>query len=222
VEGDETGEFHMSQSTTDTGIQIKLPEGGAKSVTLDRSGVTNVDGQADAGNMTDGSETPGYIATPVQTNFEKGKKLTARTNEWVTETAKVSLAEIRNSVTPGGVVLSEFKRMMKEIDASELMQEELRKIDPTLASASFFLSVVTGGAGRKKISKKAEDAPPIVQKKAEDAPVVQKKAEDPPVLQKQAEDAPVVQKQAEDAHVVQKQAENAPVVQRKAKRTEVV
>jgi len=46
--------------------------------------------------------------------------------------------------------------MIKEIEVSEMLQEELRKTDPTLASASSFLNVVTGGAGRKKGARSGE------------------------------------------------------------------
>jgi len=130
VKGDETGDVHLSQSTTDTSVQIELPEGGAESATQGRNGVTNVDAQADAGNTTDGPETPGYIATPVQTNFEKEKKLTARTDGGLAGTANGSHAEVRTSVMPRGVVLSEFNRMMKKIDTSELVQEELKTFHP--------------------------------------------------------------------------------------------
>jgi len=58
------------------------------------------------------------------------------------------------------VVLAEYNRMIDEIDASVLVQGELRKTDPTLASASSFLDVVTGGGTKRKRSvKEAEDVP---------------------------------------------------------------
>jgi len=71
--------------------------------------------------------------------------------------------------------------MMEEINASALMQEELRKIDPTLASASSFLSVVTEGAGRKKNAqpaKVAAVAAEVLQIEVNDADVVTDKAGD--------------------------------------------
>jgi len=51
--------------------------------------------------------------------------------------------------------------MIDEIDSSALVQEELRNKDPTLASASSYLSVVTGGGGgkRKRDVKDAGDVP---------------------------------------------------------------
>jgi len=69
------------------------------------------------------------------------------------------LPEGTRSVKPRGVILSEYNKLLEEIDASALMQEELRKTDPNLASASSFLSVVTGAAKRKRGVKEAEDEP---------------------------------------------------------------
>jgi len=63
------------------------------------------------------------------------------------------------NVTPRSVILAEYNKLLEEIDASALVQEELRKTDPNLASVSSFLSVVTGAAKRKGGVKEAEDEP---------------------------------------------------------------
>jgi len=64
---------------------------------------------------------------------------------------------VNKNVTPGSVVFAENNKMIEEIDASALMQDELRRTDPNLASASSFLSVLTGGTKRKRSVKESEN-----------------------------------------------------------------
>jgi len=119
--------------TTDTGVHIELPE--ANPETDDQGMPESVykDVSVCAGNATDESVAPESVATPV-----------------VSEMAGAGRS----------VVLAEYNRMIDEIDSSALVQEELRKTDPNLASASSFLDVVTGGGTKRKRSvKEAGDVP---------------------------------------------------------------
>jgi len=120
---------------------------------IGKSGAARDEARTDIGSINDEPETPGDVVTLVIVGNNNERGSTARTGKEIAGTGKYGRAELRTDVTPRSVVLSEFNRMMEEIDASALMQVELRKIDPTLASASSFLSVVTGGAGRKKTRK---------------------------------------------------------------------
>jgi len=175
VEGDGSGDVHLSQSTTDTGVCIELPGGGPEIAILGKSGLASDEARTDIGSLSDEPETPGDVVTPVIMGIDNERGSTARPGKELTGTGKDGRAELRTDVTPRSVVLSEFNRMMNEIDASALMQEKLRKIDPTLASASSFLSVVTGGAGRKKNAqavKVAAVAAEVVRKKAKGAGLV--------------------------------------------------
>jgi len=122
-------------------------------------GVTDEGAQTDVRNINDETpETPGEVVTPVTAGTDKGRSSTGRTGKELTGTDKDERAGRKTDVTLRSVVLSEFNKMMDEIDASALFQEELRETDPTLASASSFLSVVTGGAGRKKNAQTAKVA----------------------------------------------------------------
>jgi len=63
--------------------------------------------------------------------------------------------------------------MMREIDAANLLQEELIRIEPQLASAYFFMNIVSGGKPTnttKKGSYVASERPPCAA--VEDAGVV--------------------------------------------------
>jgi len=151
VEEDEVSDARLSQSTTDTGVHIELPEGNAK---IKDQGVRTV-----AGITTEKPKAPGCVATPVLLSLKSVNDPKTRMEEGTTVLDKEERLEVRTNVTPRSVFLSEYSRMIDEIDASALMQAELRRTDPTLASASSFLSVVTGGIKRKRIVEESEDVP---------------------------------------------------------------
>jgi len=117
--------------------------------------------------------------------IDKERGATARTGKEMTATVKDGRAELRTGITPRSVVIAEFNRMIGEIDASAMMQEELRMIDPTPASASSFFSVVTGGAGRKKNAKEAKGAE-VAHSEAKYAEVVRSKAKGAEVAHSEA------------------------------------
>jgi len=66
-------------------------------------------------------------------------------------------------VTPRSVILADFSRMMGEIDAANLLQEELIRTEPQLASAYSFMNIVSGGkptnANKKGSGVEAERSP---------------------------------------------------------------
>jgi len=89
----------------------------------------------------------------------RGIDPSTRIEEGITVLDNEDGLEVKKNVTPRSVVLAEYNRMIDKIDASALMQDELRRTDPNLALALSFLSVVTGGTKRKRIIKESEDVP---------------------------------------------------------------
>jgi len=73
VEGDGSGDVHLSQSTTDTGVCIELLEGGAEIATPGKSGVKSNEARTDIRSLTDGPETLGNVVTPVLMGIDKKK-----------------------------------------------------------------------------------------------------------------------------------------------------
>jgi len=61
------------------------------------------------------------------------------------------------NVTTKKMRLMEAQRMIEEIDVTVLLQQELMKSDPLLASASFFLSAVCGGERKSRNDKNISD-----------------------------------------------------------------
>jgi len=114
-------------------------------------GVTDRGAPTDVENRNDETpDTPGKVVTPTTTGTDKSRKAIGGADKERTGTDTDERAGRKIDVTPRSVVLSDFNKMLDEIEVSEMLQEELRKTDPTLASASSFLNVVTKGAGRKK------------------------------------------------------------------------
>jgi len=127
VEEDEANDARLSQSTTDTGVHIELPEVNTEMDDQAIAESVHTDASVCAGDATDEPVAPGCVATPVVSKVVGARR---------------------------SVVLAEYNRRIDEIDASALMQVQLRKRDPTLASASSFLDVVTGGGTKRKRSVK--------------------------------------------------------------------
>jgi len=125
-------------------------------------------------------ETPGEIATPVPTGTDNVCCMMSLVDKERTRTDTDERAEPKVDVTPRSVVLADFNKMLKEIEISEMLQQEQRKTDPNLASASSFLNVVTGGRGRKKEAKPVEvaiEAAESIRRNAEMSEVVRPNAE---------------------------------------------
>jgi len=132
VEEDESRGVHLSQSTTDMGVQIELPEGNAEIGDQEVGGTIDKGLSKGVGIAGESSTTSGSMGTPSRLCHEGG-----------------SMTEVKKA-TPRSVILSEYNKLIEEIDASALMQEELRRTEPNLASASSFLNIVCGGTKRKR------------------------------------------------------------------------
>jgi len=61
-----------------------------------------------------------------------------------TETSVNQDTGVKNLRSPRNVILEDVNRMMEEIDVATLVQKELIRTEPYLASAASFLSVVSG------------------------------------------------------------------------------
>jgi len=132
IEEDEASDARLSQSTTDTGVHIELPEGNTETNEQGVDETSRKDASLCADDATGEPVAPGSVAMPVLLKVVGARR---------------------------SVVLAEYNRMIDEIDASALVQEELRRTDPNLTSVSSFLSVVSGGIKRKRSVKEAGDVP---------------------------------------------------------------
>jgi len=113
----DVSDAHLSQSATDLDTQIELPGDGMEVAESHEMGVPTLDGMVEGGNQS-------------------GARL-----------AEVSRPIVPENVTspPRKVILADFNRLMVEIEASNLVQEELIIMEPQLASTASFLSIVSGG-----------------------------------------------------------------------------
>jgi len=140
AEEDITDDAHLSPSHTDTGVCIELPEGAAEATAILKDAVTEVGGPIYVGTVTDDApKTPGEVATPGTTGNDKEISVIVRDSQELTGTDKDGCIGRQMVGAPRSVVLSDFNKMMNEIEISALLQEELRKTDPTLASVSSFV-----------------------------------------------------------------------------------
>jgi len=118
----DTSDVHLSQSATDLGTQIELP-----------------------GDGLEGAE-PQTMGTPtLNKTSNSGRKI-------VEKSAGVSIsiqAGPESVKSPRNVILDDFNRLLAEIEVSSLVQEELIRTEPQLASATTFLEIVTSGAPNK-------------------------------------------------------------------------
>jgi len=83
----------------------------------------------------------------------------------LSETSRPEHVGIESSTTPRKTILADFNRLIAEVDASELVQKELRRTEPQLASASSFLNIVSGGTSKDKnklLTDEALDRPAYV------------------------------------------------------------
>jgi len=114
---------HLSLSATDLGTQIELPG--------------------------DGVEVAGFQATGIPI-LEKETPSSNRPEEEVLRVPILTQVGPEIVKTPRKVILADFNRLMSEIEVSNLLQEELIRTEPQLASAASFLNIVTGGAASKR------------------------------------------------------------------------
>jgi len=137
----DTSDAHLSQSATDLDVQIKLPSVAAECTFQDMVG------PFDEATIGEVPVAPGIVATPANMGVFAGVHAT----EDLTSEMSRCIDGSKTTPTPKSVVLAEYNQLLKEIEASTLAQEELRRTEPDLASAASFLDVVTRGIeeGRK-------------------------------------------------------------------------
>jgi len=155
VEMEECNDTQLSQSATDVDVQIKLPEGETEIMTQGKGSVTGASNmEEDVGVVP---VAPGVVQTP-KTTMADGEP---RAVTLIEAKMRNSVAEETSKDAPTGVTEKERsveeRRMIKEIDATVLLQQEMMRNDPLLASASSFLSVVCGGEGRNGTGKDTTD-----------------------------------------------------------------
>jgi len=158
VEGEEHDDVRLSQSSTDTGVNIELPgfaieRDGGKSHVADEEECTVGSGDRhDKGvveriestgivesQMTDTPTAPGEVATPVLPTGE---------NVAVTPLSETASRKVLDT-TSTPVVANEIKsddrrRILRDVGAAELMRAEIAKTNPEFASVSAFIGAVCG------------------------------------------------------------------------------
>jgi len=118
----DASDAHLSQSATDLGTQIELPGGGVE-----------------------GAESQTIGASALDRTSNSGDQMGEKSAE-----VSISIPAGPESVTsPRKVILADFNRLMAEIEASSLVQEELIRTEPQLASAATFLEIVSSGVPDK-------------------------------------------------------------------------
>jgi len=107
--------------------------------------------------VTEAPVAPGIVLTPriSVAAVESRVVISTEANKEITIVEELSAAG--TGVATGKAKLTESQRMIKEIDATVLLQQELMKSDPLLASASSFLSVVCGNERTNKNETKTND-----------------------------------------------------------------
>jgi len=157
VDGNESGDVLLSQSATDVGVYIELPEGLIDPTTTEGTGAGDRGALANV-SQADAPVTPVIVETPVVPMREvevdmKSRKVASELNRVEDKVIEEGLV-----VGSGKDVTTESQRILKEIDGSELLQDELMRRDPSLASVSSFLSTVCEGGSRDKNMKKKNEA----------------------------------------------------------------
>jgi len=120
VDCGDTCDAHLSQSATDLGTQIELPGDELEVVEPQVTKIPNPEIASKAG---------GHIG------------------DELSEVPLSTQAGSESITTPRKVILADFNRLMAEIEASSLVQEELIRTEPQLASTASFLSILSGGPG---------------------------------------------------------------------------
>jgi len=149
VSHDTTFDVQLSQSATDLGTQIDLP--GGKTEIESREKYGNKDVSNKGLEMSDTPVNSGLVAPPLLPyaggeSGESGRRVLD--DPEMSDKHGVGAKILRS---PRNVILAEFNRKMEEIDVSTLVQKELIRTEPHLASAASFLSVVSGRASNSKI-----------------------------------------------------------------------
>jgi len=156
MEVNDVEDVQLSQSTTDIGVHIELPDGEIELIPQEVSETEDDHSVRDI-SLTDAPVVPGIVSTPMMSHFD------LKTTEMVGEnTGEINQAEKdpSNAKVVGAAcdkVTTESQRMMKEIDGAKLLQDELIQRDTSLASISSFLNTVCSGTARGKKTEEIEE-----------------------------------------------------------------
>jgi len=164
VDVEEHDEVCMSHSTTDLGVNIVLP-GSGQELVAERMDVDDVrEGMNEIGDkciketvaeemctaisepsFPDTPTAPGSVETPVLQRSESTVKEKSARVPSQKRAAGDSVAEIASTTGKAKEMRpEERRRILRDVDAAELLREELARTNPKLASVSAFLGVVCG------------------------------------------------------------------------------
>jgi len=135
----------LSQSATDIGVHIGLPEGETEldyqRPTGEVDTVRPMDAEdTDVPRCSEAASTPVLIPLAGTHSALCAGPTNAEAQKTPVEPIMSSMAECTRGTNP-----TESQRMLREIDNAKLLHEELLKRDPTLATAASFLDLVCGG-----------------------------------------------------------------------------
>jgi len=136
------GDSELSLSATDLCTQIDLPEGGTE---MEMQGIHTIKDATIAGGIAAGNPNALEIMTGPVLSYAADETIVSGCSA----TQDLGIPDKQCSpiepVTPRSVILADFNLMMGEIDAANLLQEELIRTEPQLASAYSFMNIVSGG-----------------------------------------------------------------------------
>jgi len=142
---DESGSVHLSQSATDVGVHIGLPE-----VEIDLE-IQQTIVEPDTvlpmeAEDTDVPQCTGTVSTPVLMPSETTHRITPVAPS-DTEAKETHVGEIETSTSERALATNpvQSQKMLREIRSAQLLHEELMMRDPTIATATSFMSTVCGG-----------------------------------------------------------------------------
>jgi len=141
--------LQLSQSATDIGVHIELPDGKIEPTQM---GIEVVrDNVALAISLTEAPETPGVQGTPIVSHVDI--HLVASSKESIVPIDRVMTKSDPCNVIAATICSMDFleaQRMVMEINNAKLLQQELIRRDPSFASGSPFLDTVCGGVMKDK------------------------------------------------------------------------
>jgi len=92
---------------------------------------------------------PQVMAVPT---LDRALNTGSRVEEELPKVSTPTQAGPEGITTPRKVILADFNRLMAEIEASSLMQEELSRNEPQLASTASFLEIISGSGSNKIVT----------------------------------------------------------------------
>jgi len=145
----DSADIQLSQSTTDVVVQIELAGLGVEAMLQEILAKEEVM-ISDKPIMTEAPPMPGLIVTPDTSPVKVNRTGDQREESGGEISREKETPSEGKIVRKGDLTTLELQRILKEIENSKLLREELKEQDLSLASASSFLNVVCGRTSKNK------------------------------------------------------------------------